>query len=124
MKDVQSWERILNGRGVRLMHSINGGDYGGETIFMWDEQQKKVVYWYFSSAGFSTKGTVEFNKNQWTTREEVTGNANGVSKVRATSTLSDDGSIHVKSEYLTVDKWEPGHEVTYKPSKDAKVIFK
>lgn len=122
--DVSSWERILNGKGVRMLHSINNGEYGGETIFMWDDQQKKVAYWYFTTAGFTTKGTVEFNKNQWTTLEEVSGSASGVTKVRATSTLGDDGSLHVKSEYLTNDKWTPGHEVTYKPNRDAKVTFK
>ncbi len=107
MVDVSSWERILNGKGVRMLHSINSGDYGGETIFMWDAQQKKVAYWYFTTAGFTTRGTVEFDKNKWTTLEEVTGNANGITKVRATSTLGDDGSLHVKSEYLKGQEWTP-----------------
>ncbi len=122
--DVSSWERALNGKAVRMLHSINNGEYGGETVFMWDAQQKQVAYWYFTTAGFTTKGTVQFDKNQWTSIEEVTGNANGITKVRATSTLKDDGSLHVKSEYLSGEKWTPGHEVTYKPSSDAKVVFK
>lgn len=122
--DVSTWERALNGKAVRMLHSINNGEYGGETIFMWDAQQKKVVYWYFTTAGFTTKGTVEFNKNQWTSLEEVTGSAQGITKVRATSILGEDGSLHVKSEYLAGDKWTPGHAVTYKPTQDAQVVFK
>lgn len=122
--DVSNWERALNGKAVRMLHSINNGEYGGETLFMWDEQQKKVAYWYFTTAGFTTKGTVEFEKNKWTSLEEVTGNAQGITKVRATSTLHDDGSLHVKSEYMVGEKWSPGHEVTYKPTEDAKVVFK
>lgn len=121
--DVSSWERALNGKAVRMLHSINDGQYGGETIFMWDAQQKKVAYWYFTTAGFTTQGTVEFGKNQWTTLEDVKGNANGITKVRATSTLGDD-SLHVKSEYFSGDKWSPGHEVKYKLTKEAKVSFK
>ncbi len=121
--DVSTWERALNGKAVRMLHSINDGQYGGETMFMWDAEQKKVVYWYFTTAGFTTKGTIEFDKNKFTSLEEVKGNAQGITKVRATSTLNDDGSLHVKSEYLAGDNWTPGHEVTYKPAKDAKVIF-
>ena len=122
--DVSTWERALNGKAVRMLHSINNGDYGGETIFMWDEQQKKVAYWYFTTAGFTTKGTVEFDKNRWTSMEEVAGNANGITKVRATSTLKEDGTLHVKSEYFVKEQWTPGRDVTYKPAADAKVVFK
>ncbi len=124
MVDISSYERVLNGKAVRMLHSVNDGQYGGETIFMWDDQQKKVVYWYFTTAGFTTQGTLELGKNQWTSLEEVKGNANGITKVRATTTLKDDGGLHVKSEYYTGEKWTPGHEVNYAPSKDAKVVFK
>ena len=27
--DVQNWERILNGTSIRIMHSLNDGEYGG-----------------------------------------------------------------------------------------------
>lgn len=29
--DIQNWERILNGTHIRIMHSLNDGEYGGET---------------------------------------------------------------------------------------------
>src|ERR1700758_5559475 len=41
--DVQKWERTLNGQAIRLLHSINQGAYGGETLFIWDDQRKTVV---------------------------------------------------------------------------------
>ena len=36
--DVQHWERILNGKGIRITHSVNNGEYGGESIIMWDDE--------------------------------------------------------------------------------------
>src|SRR5215510_11921124 len=50
--DVMHWERALNGRAVRVLHSINDGSYGGETLFRWDELKQAVTYHYFTTAGF------------------------------------------------------------------------
>src|SRR4051812_37431787 len=46
--DVMKWERILNGQAVRILHSINDGVYGGETIIRWDKEKQAVVYYYFT----------------------------------------------------------------------------
>ncbi len=121
--DVTHWERILNGEAVRVMHSINEGAYGGETIFMWDEKKQAVTYYYFTTAGFMTTGTAEFKDGKVITRETVTGNANGVTEVRATSEILPD-SFHVKSEYLKNGEWTPGHEATYREDATATVKFR
>ena len=42
--DVMHWERALNGKAVRVLHSINEGIYAGETIIMWDENKQSVTY--------------------------------------------------------------------------------
>jgi hypothetical protein len=121
--DVCRWERILNGKAIRVLHSINEGSYGGETIFMWDEKKRAVTYFYFTTAGFMTTGTATFDNGKIITREVVTGSANGVTEVRATSEIRAN-SFHVKSEYLKNGEWAPGHEVTYKDAPSAVVKFK
>src|SRR5262245_6468739 len=50
--DVMRWERALNGKAVRLLHSVNDGAYGGETIITWDARKEQVTYHYFTTAGF------------------------------------------------------------------------
>src|SRR5262249_9199059 len=50
--DVARWERALNGQAVRLLHSINQGVYGGETLFVWNEKAQKVEFFYFTTAGY------------------------------------------------------------------------
>src|SRR5688572_22855092 len=56
--DIARWERALNGKAVRVLHSINDGAYGGETIIMWDEKKQAVGFHYFTTAGFMTAGSV------------------------------------------------------------------
>jgi hypothetical protein len=60
MVDVSHWERALNGQAVRVLHSLNNGMYGGETIIMWDPQKESLVFFYFTTAGFFTQGTIKF----------------------------------------------------------------
>jgi len=122
--DVSHWERVLNGKAVRVMHSINEGAYGGETIFTWDAKNQSVIYHYFTTAGFMTRGTMTFKDGKNVALEQVTGDAGGVMEVRSTSEILSDGSFHVKAEHLTKGEWLPGHEVTYHEAPEAKVIFK
>lgn len=124
MFDVSRWERAMNGRAIRILHSVNDGEYGGETIVMWDSAKKQLRTWYFTTAGFHTEGSFEIDGNRLISREQVTGNQNGITEVKATSELHADGKLSVKSEYLAKGEWVPGHVITYKPAPDAKVIFK
>jgi hypothetical protein len=122
--DVAHWERALNGQAVRLLHSINEGIYGGETLFVWDDKKQTVAYYYFTTAGFMTIGTVEFKDGKIFTREEVQGDSGGVTAVRGTSEILPDGNFHVKAEHLKNGQWSPGHEVTYQQDDSVHVVFK
>jgi hypothetical protein len=122
--DVTRMERALNGKAIRILHSMNDGEYGGESIVMWDAKEKCLATWYFTTAGFFTKGTMKFEGDMWVAQESVTGNANGITAVKSTSQVLPDGRLHTKSEYLKDDKWIKGHEVYYREDPQAKVIFK
>ncbi|MEY4567711.1 MAG: hypothetical protein RLY14_2681 [Planctomycetota bacterium] len=122
--DVSHWERALNGRAVRILHSVNDGEYGGETMMMWNEKEQRITYWYFTTAGFVTQGHFEINGQEWASIEKVTGNKNGITEVKATSTLKKDGSLHVVSKYLKDNAWVPGHEIHYFSTPEAVVKFR
>ncbi len=121
--DISRWERALNGKAVRVLHSVNDGAYGGETIFMWDEKKQLVTYHYFTTAGFMTVGSLSFKDEKLITHEVVAGNAGGVTEVRGTSELLPDGAFRVKTEYLKDGEWQLGREVTYNQAPAAKVVF-
>jgi hypothetical protein len=122
--DIARWERALNGHAVRISHSINDGLYGGESIVMWDEKEQKVIYHYFTTAGFMTKGTMTVKDGIIHTEEIVSGNAGGVTEVRGETEMRPDGTFHVKTEYFKEGVWVPGRETTYREDATAKVIFK
>ena len=122
--DVTRWERALNGKAVRITHSLNDGAYGGEVIVRWDEEKQTVCYHYFTTDTFWTEGTMTFKDGKIASHEIVKGKAEGVTEVRATIEMRSDGTYLQKSEYLKDGKWSPGREALYRPDAAARVIFK
>lgn len=122
--DVARWERALNGKAVRILHSINNGAYGGESIVTWDIKRESLVYHYFTTAGFMTTGTMSFKDGKCLTHEVVSGSSGGVEEVRGTTEMRSDGTFIVKTEHLKNGEWTPGRETVYREDPAAKVIFK
>ncbi len=122
--DVQRWEETLGGKAIRVTHSLNEGEYGGETIIFWDGKLESVAFYYFTTAGFFTHGTMTLQDGIYTAAEKVEGGTEGITEVRSTSRVLEDGRLHMASEYLQNDQWVPGHEIFYVEAPDAKVVFK
>jgi len=122
--DIQYWERALNGNAIKITHSVNNGEYGGESMIMWDAKLGSLVSWYFTTAGFYTQATVIIEDGKLVSHENVTGNENGITEVKSIMQLLSNGQLHTKSEYLQNGKWVDGHEIYYKEVPEAQVIFK
>ncbi|HTI69885.1 MAG TPA: hypothetical protein VMF06_07965 [Candidatus Limnocylindria bacterium] len=122
--DISHWERILNGQAVRITHSVNDGAYGGETIIRWDKDKGQLAYHYFTTAGFSTEGTLTVTGTKFTATEKVTGEANGITEVRSTSEIRADGTMLSKAEYIKGSEVSGGREILYKEDPKAEVKFK
>jgi len=122
--DVQRFELALNGQAVRTLHSINDGDYGGETLIVWDEEKKGLVSYYFTTAGFYTVGDVRAEGDVLLFHDLVRNDADGVTEVRTSGRVLPDGRLHVKSEYLKKGEWVPGREMDYVEDPSAVVRFK
>ncbi|TLU66951.1 hypothetical protein FE810_04960 [Thalassotalea litorea] len=105
MIDVSVWQRALNGNAVRTLHSINHGVYGGESLIFWDESEKKIKFYYFTTASFYTSGWMEVTSdNTFTAYEDVTGSEQGITQVKSESELSDH-EITVSTSYLKNGEW-------------------
>lgn len=122
--DIQHWERVLNGQAIRIMHSVNDGEYGGESLLFWDGNASSLVYYYFTTAGFYTHGTMKIEGNEWSAHEFVEGAADGTTEVRSFGTLGEGGALHTRSEYLKDGAWQPGHSAVYHEDPRAEVKFK
>jgi hypothetical protein len=122
--DISRFEVALNGRAVRSLHSINDGEYGGETLYTWDDEKKAIVYTYVTTGGFYTVGTVTPAEAELQFHEVVRGTTAGVREVKATSRILPDGRLHVKSKHLKDGQWVDGHEARYVEDPKAVVRFK
>ncbi len=122
--DVSTWERALNGKAIRIFHSVNNGDYGGETIIMWDQAGKRLIFFYFTTDGFRTNGTMEIEGKRFVSHEYVTGSKDGITEVKAVGELLSDGRLRSKATYFQGGKWVEGHEFIYVEAPEAKVVFK
>jgi hypothetical protein len=122
--DVSRFDLALNGQAVRNRHSVDDGAYGGETFIVWEEARQSLVYFYFTTAGFYTTGTMSVEDGAIVSHEIVKGSAGGVAEVKATSRLLPDGRLQVKSRYLKDGRWEDGRETYYTEDPQAVVRFK
>ena len=91
--DVSRFELVLNGQAVRNRHSIDDGAYGGETFILWDEARQSLVYYYFTTAGFYTTGTITVKDGVMESHELVKGSAGGVTDGRETYYVEDPAAV-------------------------------
>ena len=122
--DISRWERALNGNAIRIMHSVNNGEYGGESIVMWDTKKESLVSWYFTTAGFYSEAILHFEDEKLISLENVTGNDNGITKVKSEINLLPNGQLVNSSMYLINGNWVDGHKIDYKEVPDAQVVFR
>jgi hypothetical protein len=122
--DVARWELALNGQAIRILHSVNEGEYGGETVIVWDEKRQSLVFFYFTTGGFYTEGTMSHADGVFESHEVVTGNKDGITEVKATGRLLPDGRMLSTSQYLQKGAWVDGHEIYYEETPEAEVVFR
>ena len=122
--DIMHWDRILNGMAIRVMHSVNNGEYGGESIITWNLEKNSLVSSYFTTAGFTTNAVLNFDDEKLISIEDVIGNENGITKVKAIFQLLSNGDLPKSSKYFINDSWVDGHEIYYKEDPAAKIVFK
>lgn len=122
--DVARWELALNGQAVRILHSVGDGAYGGETLVIWDREEETLIYYYFTTAGFYTHGTMRVDdEGRLHSREEVTGNKAGITEVQATQELLPDGRLRVRTRMLRDGEWEERPEAIYEQAPGAEVVL-
>lgn len=122
--DVARWQPALAGQAVKIEHSVGDGAYGGETLVMWDRAREELVFFYFTTAGFFTTGTMWFDETgALNSKEKVTGNESGVEEVHARQELTADGRLRVTTRMLRKGTWEDRGEVVYSEDPEARVVL-
>jgi hypothetical protein len=120
--DIAKWELILNGRALQSTHRLEGKDYGGRTIFFYDEGAQNYVFHYFTTAGFHTSGTSSFIDGGLVTEEKVDGH-DTIASVRSKVIFGAD-AIEVDVVYVGKDgSQSPGGHRVYKEIADPGRLF-
>ncbi len=89
VEDVMRWDWALGGHAIRVVHAVNGGVYGGETLYFPDKDTGDVIFHYFTTGGFHTTGVIRPRaEGGWSIEEHVQG-AEGVELLRSVATLGD-----------------------------------
>ena len=122
--DISYWERILNGMAIKITHSVNDGEYGGISIITWDQNKSSLVSSYFTTEGFTTNALMHFENGKLISLEDVTGNANEITKVKAIIEFLENGGLQNSSKYFINNEWVDGHTIYYIETPNAKVVFK
>ena len=123
MIDVLSFERALNGNAVKVIHSVNNGEFGGETMVMWNPEKGGIQSWYFTSAGSLTIQNVQIKKDAFISIENVEKNQNGITKVKTIIEVLHGNQIKKRTKYLMNNLWKDGSETIYTKINDHKPVF-
>jgi len=124
MRDLLSWERALNGNAIKIIHSVNDGEYGGETLIMWDDEKESLMSWYFTTAGSLTISQSVVSGEQFISMEDVAGNQNGITKVKTIIELLHGEKLQKKTKYLMNNIWVDGSDMIYDEVQVGRPMFK
>lgn len=120
--DVFNCEWIMGGKAVRIMHSVNDGDYGGEALMHWNLDKEAITYRYVTTATFYTEGTITPTETGFDAHEVVYGNMGGITETRSGYAMKE-GEFHVWSQFLKDGEWAEKTQATYLKAEDAEVRF-
>ena len=73
---------------------------------------------------YAAEGVEVFEEGKLISIEDVTGNENGITQVKAIIEFIENGDLKNSSKYLMNDKWVDGHMIYYKEAPQEKIIFK
>lgn len=97
VEDIQRWDWAIGGHAVRVVHSVNGGAYAGETLIFRDRDSGDYIFHYFTTGGFHTTGTMTPAGPGTFEIEETVHGADGIETLRSTAALGVDGVYRVRS---------------------------
>jgi hypothetical protein len=107
-----------------MVHSVNDGEYGGETLIMWDDEKGSLMSWYFTTAGSLTISQAVIKGEQFISIEDVGANQNGITKVKTIIQLLHGQRLQKKTKYLMNNIWVDGNDMIYDEVKDKRPMFK
>ena len=105
VEDIQRWDWAIGGHAVRVVHSVNGGAYAGETLIFRDRESGDYIFHYFTTGGFHTTGTMTPSGPGAFEIDETVHGAAGIKRLRTSAALGADGVYRVRSSTERDGQW-------------------
>ena len=121
--DVQKWEWAFRGQVIRLTHSVNGGEYAGESLIHWDATAKNIIYRYVNTSNFYTDGIITILKDGSLEVRENIFSSNKMGRQSHSGYRIEDGKMHSWSKFLTEGTWGEADHYTYNNTPDAVIML-
>lgn len=104
VEDVARWEWAVGGHAVRVVHAVNGGTYGGDTLIGRD--QTGYFFHYFTNGGFHTTGTITSERPGVFVIEQTV-HGGPPMQLRSQCEMGADGVYRVRTSRLVDGEWKP-----------------
>jgi hypothetical protein len=105
VEDIQRWDWAIGGHAVRVVHSVGGGAYAGESPIFRDRDSGAYVYHYFTTGGFHTSGIMRPTGPGAFEAEETVHGLEGYSVLRSTLTMGPDGVHRTRTSREVGGAW-------------------
>lgn len=123
VEDIQRWDWAVGGHAVRVVHSVAGGAYAGETLIFRDRDSGAYVFHYFTSGGFHTSGIMRpVGPGEFAVEETVHG-LDGFTTLRSTMTLGSDGVHRTRTSREVDGRWVESGGFDYREDPLAVVLM-
>lgn len=123
VEDIQRWDWAIGGHAVRVVHSVNGGAYAGETLIFRDRDSGDYIFHYFTTGGFHTTGTMTPTGPGAFAIEETVHGAAGIERLRSTAELGADGVYRVRSTTERDGEWVEAGGFDYREDPSATPVM-
>lgn len=105
VEDVMRWDWAVGGHAVRIVHAVNGGVYGGETLIFPDKDSGQLIFHYFTTGGFHTTGVIRPTGPGAMEIDETVHGADGVEVLKSRATLGPDEVYRTRSLVERDGEW-------------------
>ena len=122
-EDIQRWEWAVGGHAIRVVHSVNGGAYAGETLIFRDRDSGDYVFHYFTTGGFHTTGTMKVTGPGAFEVDEAVHGVDGLERIRSTLTTGADGVRRARSSIERDGQWVEAGGFDYREDASAAVVM-
>lgn len=121
--DIMRWDWVVGGHAVQVIHAVNGGVYGGQTLIFPDKDTGRLIFHYFTTGGFHTTGFIEPGPDGSIDIDETVHGLDGIEQQRSRGRFGPDGSYHTRGLRQQGDQWVEFGGFDYVPDPSAQVVL-